>query len=393
LLELLERLDGRLDPRVALPKSGELSKRCEDLGIPFFIVPDVWWVATGSIDAWLYGLRRLPVAVEKISEIIRREKIDVVHSNSSVSPAGALAAALESRPHVWHAREFLSNSGVCLSAEPLGFELLRHLMRLLSYKIITVSEALACEFREHGEDRKVAKIHDGIDFVRFRDYCVKENKKVLAIGASTPDKGLDELVHAAALLRDRGVEAEFEVLGNVEPDGYLEQVTRKLSQFGLSSTFRLKGYQSEIGPYLADANVFCLPSRAEGMSRVVLEAMASGLPVVATDCGGPRELVKDGVTGLLCQVNDPQGLASSLTSVISNQLLARKMGEKGRERVQAHFGLAKSTLAISKLIEEAGSASVNSEARAIVELLLRYMSVANPRVLLGKKWRFLKQFV
>lgn len=390
LLELLERSTEKLVACVALPKEGEFSQRCEELGIPFYIVPDVWWVAVGSIDAWLYGMRRLPEAVDSVREIIRRQGIDVVHSNASVSPVGAFAAALESRPHVWHIREFLSKEGVSLNAEPLGFDLLRDLIRSLSNRIIAVSEVLACDFRGRGEDQKVVTIRDGIELSEFSEYHVKENRKILAIGASTPDKGLNELVQAAALLREKGVDARFTVLGNVEPDGYFEEVTRKLSKLGLTDTFHLQGYEPDIGPYLANANIFCLPSRSEGMSRVVLEAMASGLPVVATDCGGPSELFEHGVSGLLCPVGNSQELAKSLGMILQSSELAESLGFAARRHVRNQFEIMESVIKINAVLTEVGMKGIPSEAKAMAQFLLLYMTEAAPRVLLGKKWRLIK---
>lgn len=394
LLELLSSLShSQLIPIVVVPQRGEFSAECEKLGITCRFVPSVWWVAADSMDQWLYGMNRLPTAVAEVRKIIRQERIDVVHSNSSVNPVGAMAAAMEGIPHVWHIREFLSDSSLTLSSYPLDFRIVKDLVRILSCKVIAISEALAADHRVGVSDEKVEVVRDGIDASQFREIARSNSKVILSIGATTVDKGLDDLVEAASILRKRGIAAKFIVLGRVEPPDYFKQVSEKIKELGLSGCFRLEGFCSDIRPYLASAELFCLPSRAEGMSRTVLEAMAAGLPVVATDCGGPGEIVSDGQTGMLCPPNDPNALSNALSKVIEDRVLADSMSVNARETVRERFASEDAVNRISRIIKNASETPCLRSEASTLQLFLYYLEQAGPRVLLGKKWKLLKPLV
>jgi glycosyltransferase involved in cell wall biosynthesis len=97
------------------------------------------------------------------------------------------------------------------------------------------------------------------------------------------------------------------------------------------------GYRGDVPALLAGCDVFCLPSRAEGLPMVVLEAMMQARPVVATPAGGTAELVADGETGLLVPVGDAGALAAALRTLLDDPGRARRLGEAGRARVLAEF--------------------------------------------------------
>jgi glycosyltransferase involved in cell wall biosynthesis len=391
LLEMLSRLPRRQwSPTVIVPREGEFSRECDTLGINCRFVPSVWWVAAESMDQWLYGMNRLPAAVEAVRTIIRQERIDVVHSNSSVNPVGALAAATECVPHVWHVREFLSKENLALRSYPLDFGLVRNTIRALSSRIIVISESLADEYADNSEDGKVEVVYDGVDSQKFGGIARSKNSVILSIGATTADKGLDDLMDAASKLQKNGITAEFVVLGHIEPRDYFNRVTDKLRNLGLSDSFRLEGFCSDIRPHLANAGLFCLPSRAEGMSRTVLEAMAAGLPVVATDCGGPGELITDGQTGLLCPPSDPGALADALSTLITDADFADRLGASARETVRDKFDVRAAVERTVKIIESASEAAEIYIDPSAIRLFLFYLEQAGPRVLLGKKWRMMK---
>jgi glycosyltransferase involved in cell wall biosynthesis len=118
-----------------------------------------------------------------------------------------------------------------------------------------------------------------------------------------------------------------------------EAVHQLLAQAGLDHLAWLPGECHDVAPMLCGLHAFALPSRSEGISNAILEAMASGLPVLATAVGGNAELVLPGVTGYLTPPQDPQAMASHLIALAGNPYLTDRLGQAGRQRVLNHFSL------------------------------------------------------
>jgi glycosyltransferase involved in cell wall biosynthesis len=117
-------------------------------------------------------------------------------------------------------------------------------------------------------------------------------------------------------------------------------VEAEIHDLGLESVAQLSGPRRDVPDLLARSDVFALASRSEGGPISILEAMAAGLPVVASDVGGVRELVADGATGLLVPAGDPDALAAALQRLRADPELRRRLGAAGRERVAERFTLS-----------------------------------------------------
>jgi glycosyltransferase involved in cell wall biosynthesis len=149
-------------------------------------------------------------------------------------------------------------------------------------------------------------------------------------------KGLEDLLKAAALIVRRYPSARFLVVG----DGPLRQaLEEKARALRLNGTVRFLGAVPNASSLLPHFDIFVLSSLWEGMSNSLLEAMAAGKPVVATDVGGSPEVVIDGKTGFLVPPKDPEALASAILHLLADRELARNLGEAGRIRVESEFTL------------------------------------------------------
>jgi sugar transferase (PEP-CTERM/EpsH1 system associated) len=115
---------------------------------------------------------------------------------------------------------------------------------------------------------------------------------------------------------------------------------RQIDQLGLAKTVRLLGNRRDVAELLAECDVFVLSSIAEGMPVTLMEAMAAGLPVVATDVGGVASVVEDGVTGTLVPAGEPRAMAAALSAYVTDETLRRQHGDAGRARVAARFSLS-----------------------------------------------------
>jgi glycosyltransferase involved in cell wall biosynthesis len=179
--------------------------------------------------------------------------------------------------------------------------------------------------------------------------------RVLYVGLLTPRKGVLDLLSAAGQLRERGVEHELWLLGGTPDEGPEAEAQVRA---GLDERTRLLGTRApeEMPAAFAEADVFCLPSWWEAMPLSVLEAMAAGLPVVATDVGDVARAVQDGVTGFVVPVQAPEQLGKALEALLTDPELRRRMGAAGRERVSAMFSAEVTAAAVSSLYAELGNA-------------------------------------
>jgi glycosyltransferase involved in cell wall biosynthesis len=124
---------------------------------------------------------------------------------------------------------------------------------------------------------------------------------------------------------------------------------------GLQRVVTFAGWQADVAPWLASFDVFVLPSRGEHFGRVLVEAMALGKPVVATDAGGVPEIVRDGETGLLAPPADPAALAAAVARLVEDAAQRARLGEAGRRRAADEFSLERHRDALRALYQEVGA--------------------------------------
>lgn len=164
--------------------------------------------------------------------------------------------------------------------------------------------------------------------------------RVLSIGRLHWKKGLDDGVRAVAAARRSGLDARYRIVGE-GPER--EKLTFMVDQLGLETSVSLVGTQTpdEVLEHLAWADVLLLPSLSEGISNAVLEAMASGLAAVTTDCGGMREVVTDGNDGCVVAVGDVEGMARCLVELGADPALRATYGGAAAKRARSEFDLSR----------------------------------------------------
>lgn len=163
-------------------------------------------------------------------------------------------------------------------------------------------------------------------------------------------KGLDYFIKAAAIVAAEMPNVRFFVVGQGD-EVQDKRVQTLLHQRGLQKHFVFTGKQQDIGPFLALLNVGVLPSLSEGFSNSLLEYMAAGLPAVATDVGGNRELLTDGETGFLVPPASPRALAQKIVLLLKDARLRESLGENARRTVRAQFSIEKMVASTEKLYE------------------------------------------
>lgn len=223
-------------------------------------------------------------------------------------------------------------------------------------RLVAITEEIAREAKDllGVAPEKVVRLSNGVDLGRFQARTAPPEgpPRVLFLGRLGEQKRVDLLLEAMALVRRRLPRAELDVAG----DGPLLQALQvQAERLGLRRAARFLGRVEDVRPLFAAAHALALPSRVEGMSNAILEAMASGVPVVATRVAGTSELVGDEVEGLLVPPDDAEALAAALLRVLESPELSGALGAAGRRRVEAEHDLERVVEAHARLFREVGA--------------------------------------
>lgn len=208
--------------------------------------------------------------------------------------------------------------------------------------LIAVSEAVARQLTALGiRPQNVEVIYNGVDLKQF-SYTKRPRREKLIVGTVSRlclEKGLDSLLWAAKLVLEKEPQIEFRIIGIGPEEQRLKDLSKNL---GINSEVRFLGFQRNIPKSLSQFDIFALtPIRRESFGIAAAEAMATGLPVVATDISGLPEVVKDKVTGFVVPPGNSKAIASAIIKLVKNQELRDKMGKEGRKRVEKMFTLEK----------------------------------------------------
>ena len=326
--QLLPALAERYEVVVAAYGPGPLREATRAAGARF--------VALRQVRRDLHPVRDALGLLELVA-LIRRERPDLVHVNSSKAGALGRLAALVARTPVRvftvHGWAFKAHSGAAAA-------LFRWADRLLA-PVTTVTICVSETERATGLAARTCRaartvvIPNAVDVARARQARpAGDPPRIVSVGRLSAPKDPLTLLRALPALGARAYSLDL-VGGGREP----EAVEAELRALGLGDRVRLLGERHDVPELLAAADVFVLSSRSEGAPLSVLEAMAAGLPVVASAVGGVPELVVDGETGLLVPPGEPAALAEALARLLDDPGLRERLGAAGRERARDRFDL------------------------------------------------------
>jgi glycosyltransferase involved in cell wall biosynthesis len=189
--------------------------------------------------------------------------------------------------------------------------------------------------REHVPDRKVAVVPNGLDAARFAAARgPRPLRRVVMVSNLRPEKGHDVLIDAAVQVLVRFPDARFHLIGG---GAERQRLAALADSRGVSHAVSFRGHSEAIPEELAAADVFVLPSRSEALPNAVLEAMAAGLPVVASAVGGIPDVIEDDKTGLLVPAADPHALAAAVIRLMGDEALAARLGAAARAHVDGRY--------------------------------------------------------
>jgi glycosyltransferase involved in cell wall biosynthesis len=274
----------------------------------------------------------------RLARFLRRQRIDVLQVHFQDSTYLGIAAGVVARvPFIVTTRR---NMGYAVGARE---RLLRRALR--PFVSATIANCEACRQCVIADERltnqSVVVLENGVDLTRFENLAraapgPSVPRRVGAVANLRPPKGIDDLVSAARIVCAAHGDVAFEVAGEGELRPALE---RQIAEAGLSNRFRLHGSLEDIPDFLAGLDVAVLASTSEGMPNAVLEYMAAGRAIVATDVGGIKELLQDSVHGILVPPGEPARLADAIDQLLGHSELAARLGAAARRRACERYSL------------------------------------------------------
>ena len=340
LLELLANIDKtKFLPLVIVSEEGKLKKEIKKLGVECRIIP-MPSLREPNLFPFFAGFWR-------IFNYARKKKIKLIHSNTSRAAlySGPVAKIL-GIPLIWHVRI------------PHSDKLLDRFLVPFTSRIITVSRIVKRRFAWLKKD-KVKIIYNGVDIQKFSPGLAQDNVRekfninikdivIGTVGRLSTEKGFEYLISAIREVVNVYPRTKVLIVGNGD-DRYHVSLQAKVKDLELSSHIIFVGFYEDVPQILRCMDIFSLPSLSEGFNRSLLEAMACGLPVVATAVGGNVEIVQDGVSGLLVPPGNPEALTSAVTELMKDKEKARKMGLEGQRLVEENFSIEKNVEKIEEL--------------------------------------------
>jgi len=283
-----------------------------------------------------YSITSLRAAFD-LRRFLNRQHVQIVQTffESSDIWAGFVTKAMSDAKLIWSRRDM----GILRTDK---HHLAYRLMANAPDAVFAVSEQVRrhCIEVDRIDPARVRTIHNGLDLADWIGPLSQRSPPgtiITTVGNIRRVKGHDIFIKAAASIAPQFPEVSFNIAGNVlEPD-YFAELQALVRDLNLSDRFHFAGGIVNLREHLSAASIFVLPSRSEGFSNAIIEAMAASLPVIATTVGGNAEAVQEGVTGLLVPPDDSGALAAAMTQLVSHPDQARKMGAAGKERVMEEF--------------------------------------------------------
>jgi glycosyltransferase involved in cell wall biosynthesis len=301
---------------VCLETRGKLADEVEALGWPV--------EAMGKRP----GIR--PGLILKLARRLRSLRIDVVHThNEAACLYGVPAARLAGVDLVLNTRHGQGSARGARRARAFVWA-----ARFADRVVCVSKDAAALTVRSGLPESRVATIWNGIDTEKFPFRGPTPAGPAIVVARLAAIKNIDALIRVMPQVIASVPHFGLRIVGDGPYRVALETLSKEL---GVHEHVRFIGEAKDVPEQLAQASMFVLPSLSEGISLSLLEAMATGLPAVATSVGGNVEVVRDGETGFLVPVDEPEKLAQAMIRLSTGGDLARRMGAAGRRRVESTF--------------------------------------------------------
>jgi glycosyltransferase involved in cell wall biosynthesis len=372
-LYLAQRLNrARWTPIVVSPEEGDLTRECRDAGVQTQVLEQTGLRSTSvrlgtrlrvpNPAAWIWNGYAVSGAVRALQRMLIESRPDlVVTKGLSAHFSGGLAARKTNIPCVWHVQDFISERSFGIYRRAFGGA-----AAWLPEQIIVDGKAIERQLPRSLKPR-ITVVHNGVDTNIFRpgldgaalrdELGISRDHLVVGhVGRMTPWKGQHFLIEAFARIANHNTDVSLLLVGSpvFDSDSYQRRLVSMVAQLGLSERVKFAGYRHDVAGALAAMDVFAFTSIEKDTSPLaLLSAMSCGLPIVAFDIAGVRELMASEDQFRLAPVRDVAALSRELSAVISDDGLRQRLGALARRQATLEFSLERYTDRIEMVLLEA----------------------------------------
>lgn len=321
----IEMINRGIRPLVVLPCYGNAEQLLIEKHIDYTYIQS----GTGLAEGESYRDKETmnEEAVKKVETLIEKRHIKLVHNNTNHTFVGALAAQRTGTPYIWHVRENIAEQGFHFIDEDKSYSIING-----AAKIINVSEYVGSCYPRQDKSKAVC-IYDGVESEKY--YCERQILKsdiikILMPGMIAPLKGQHQLVEAARVLKKTGMNFYISFIGGSDAD-YIKKLEDMVEEYKLNDVIGFFSRVNNLEEWYKDSDIVVVCSRSEAFGRVTVEAQLAGCVVVGADCGATPELISDGNTGFLYELNNSGMLANKIIEACSDITKANAIAKNGQK--------------------------------------------------------------
>lgn len=363
LFLLIKNLDKtKFKPIVVYPltkKTPDAEEKYKKLGINLiFASMNVLGRSASFIEVVENILNFIPSLI-KLIFIIKKEKINIVYTNSSQVVTSGISAKICNVKSIYHIRQLIVKPKILR-------KILAKMIDMISDKIICISTPVAHMFWEKGISKeKAIVIFNGVNLERFtididrykirKEFGIENEKVIGIVGRLDPRKGHIFFINSIPNILEKFPNSKFMVIGDIDNYKFLwykKSLMELIEKLNIKDKVIFTGFRADMPEVISSLDCLVLASSREKspepFGRVLIEAMAVGTPVVATDNGGAVDIILDAITGFLILPKDSSAISKAVISILSNPGLTNSMKGSARKRVEEFFSLETTQNSIEK---------------------------------------------